>query len=338
MQMLDRVLSSSLECYRVTVRFYPNDDVSLDAWIGAVFRNRFLYFAESVCDENGVSLRSRLDELTLSPEHPYYKQMKGGFPKGMLFDFRTIPGRSRNGNLYQNTIYSFDMVFIGKAVGFFPMAVHVLEKMFADGIGHPLTSLSLIDMFENGEDGETRLLYSGNSTFINMPENAIRISDYKVDENEHVDIRLTFHTPMSLYQLKEKTQPELSYQHKMNGFPSFYQMVRSITYRWASLSMLYGDDPMVADADKKEFEQQLDRFVELSSLAFLQEASLRSRKIYGTPKKTEKQVYVMEGYEGRLVFRHVSCRYLPLLLWGEHVAVGNNVQYGMGSYSVEILT
>lgn len=336
MQMLEKILSSSLGCYRVTVRFYPIEDVCLDAWIGAVFRNRFLYFAESVCDENGVSLRARLDELTLSPEHAYYKQMKGGFPKGVLFDFRNIPGRSRNGNLYQNTIYSFDMVFIGKAVDYFPTTVHTLEKMFADGIGHPLASLSLIDVSENGKEGENRLLYSGNSTFINMPENAIRISDFKVDKDEYVDIRLTFQTPTSLYQVKEKVQPELSYQHKMNGFPSFYQIVRSMTYRWASLSMLYGDDPMETNDDKKEFEQQLDRFVELSSFALLQEASLRIRKIYGTPKKTEKQVYVMEGYEGQLVFRHVSCRYLPLLLWGENVAIGNNVQYGMGNFSVEI--
>ena len=126
--MLDKILSSSLECYRVMVRFFPAEDVCLDAWIGAVFRNRFLYFAESVCDENGVSLRSRLDELTLSPEHAYHKQMKGGFPKGVLFDFRNIPNKNRNGNLYQNTIYSFDMVFIGKAVRYFPMAVQTIEK------------------------------------------------------------------------------------------------------------------------------------------------------------------------------------------------------------------
>ena len=48
-------------------------------------------------------------------------------------------------------------------------------------------------------------------------------------------------------------QPELSYQHKMNGFPSFYQIVRSMTYRWASLSMLYGDDP--SESNMKDFEK-----------------------------------------------------------------------------------
>lgn len=333
--MLDKILSSSLECYRVTVRFYPTDDVCLDAWIGAVFRNRFLYFAESVCDENGTSLRSHLDNLPLSPDHAYYNQMKGGFPKGVFFDFRDMPGKCRKGSLYKNTIYSFQMVFIGKSVAFFPMTVHAWENMFSEGIGHPLIPLSLIDITEQNPNGENRLLYSGNSNFLNMPENAIRISNYETDIDEYADIKLTFHTPTSLYQVKEKVQPELSYQHKMNGFPSFYQLVRSVTYRWASLSMLYGDD--LSDVDTKVLEKELDAFVETASLAFLQEATLRQRKIYGTPKKEAKQVYVMEGYEGQMIFQRVSCKYLPLLYWGMYAAVGNNVQYGMGNYSIEVV-
>jgi hypothetical protein len=334
MQMLDKILSSSLECYRVTVRFYPADDVCLDAWIGAVFRNRFLYFAESVCDERGVSLRECLDELPLLPEHAYYNQMKGGFPKGVFFDFRDITRKCRKGILPQN-IYAFHIVFIGTSVRLFPMAVQALEKMFADGIGHPLKQLNLLDIVEPGPDGKNRLLYGGNSASLNMPENAIRISDYEADINEFADIRLTFHTPTSLYQQKEKAQPELSYQHKMNGFPSFYQLVRSLTYRWASLSMLYGND--FSEVEAKEFEKELDAFAESSSLAFLDEATLRRRKIHGTPKKESKYIYVMEGYEGEMVFKKVSCRYLPLLFWGMYAAVGNNVQYGMGNYSVEVI-
>ncbi len=335
MQMLDKILSSSLECYRVTVRFYPADDVCLDAWIGAVFRNRFLYFAESVCDERGVSLRECLDELPLSPNHAYYNQMKGGFPKGVFFDFREIPSRNRRGVLPHN-MHAFHIVFIGAAVRYFPMVVQTLEKMFAAGIGHPLRPLSMVDIVEQDANGENRLLYSSNTVFFNMPENAIRISDYEADINEFADIRLTFHTPISLYQLKEKAQPELSYQHKMNGFPSFYQLVRSLTYRWASLSMLYGND--FSEVEAKEFEKELDAFAESSSLAFLDEAALRLRKIYGTPKKESKYVYVMEGYEGEMVFKKVSCRYLPLLFWGMYAAVGNNVQYGMGSYSIEVIS
>ena len=62
---------------------------------------------------------------------------------------------------------------------------------------------------------------------------------------------MIFHTPTSLYQVKEKVQPEFSYQHEMNGFPSFYQLVRSMVYRWVALSMLYGTDPL--DTDKKDF-------------------------------------------------------------------------------------
>lgn len=333
--MLEKILSSSLECYRVTVRFYHADDVSLDAWIGAVFRNRFLYFAESVCDERGVSLRQCLDELPLSPDHAYYNQMKGGFPKGVFFDFREIPSRNRRGVLPHN-MHAFHIVFIGAAVRYFPMVVQTLEKMFAAGIGHPLRPLNLLDIVERDANGGNRLLYSSNAALLDMPENAVRISDYETDINEFSDIRLTFHTPTSLYQPKEKVQPELSYQHKMNGFPSFYQLVRSMTYRWATLSMLYGDD--LSEEETKELEKALDAFVESSSLACLEEATLRRRKIYGTPKKESKQVYVMEGYEGEMVFHRVPCRYLPLLFWGMNASVGNNVQYGMGSYSIEVIS
>ena len=332
--MLD-ILSSTLECYRVSVWFYPEEDIHLDAWIGAVFRNRFLYFADSICDEEGISLRSHLDKLSLSPDHVYYKQMKGGFPKGLLFDFRDIPGR-RKDILYRNTIYSFDIVLIGKAVCHFPMVVQALSAMCADGIGHPLVPLHLIDVLEQNGEEQIHLLYSENGMFLNMPEYAVCISDFLTDTTDMVSLRLTFHTPLSLYQVKNKVEPELSYQHKMNGFPSFYQFVRSVAYRWSVLAMLYGEEMLIED--KKEFEEQLDQWIEASSLAVLQEASLRYRKIHSSPKKSENHVYVMGGYEGHIVFQNVPKKYLPLLVWGMHIAVGDNVQYGMGSYSVEVLS
>lgn len=333
MQTVDRILSSTLECYRVTVRFCPVEDVRLESWVGAVFRNRFLYFAESVYDEDGISLRSHLDKLPLSSQHAFYKQLKGGFPKGVLFDFRDIPDKSRNGILYKDRIYSFQIVLIGKFVSQFPLVVQTLIRMCTDGIGHPLVPLNLIDIVERMENEEYRLLYSVNTASMSIPQNAIRICDFR-DDMDTVELCITFHTPLSLYQVKEKVCPELSYQYKMNGFPSFYQLIRSASYRWAILAMLYGQE--MEEIDKKELEQELDKWVEAASLAVLQDVSLHYRKIYGTPKKMEKHVYVMGGYEGQLVWRNVPGKYLPLLLWGMHLAVGDNVQYGMGTYSIEM--
>ena len=70
-------LLQNLSVSRLTVRFFAQERVSMKFWIGAVLRNRFLYAADQVLDEQGLSLRRHIDTLPLPQDHFLYKQLQG---------------------------------------------------------------------------------------------------------------------------------------------------------------------------------------------------------------------------------------------------------------------
>lgn len=67
--------------HKLNIQFYPEDDIYMPFWGGAVWRNRFLYFAEKVFDDDGVSLLEHIDSLTISDSHPFTISLKEAFLK-----------------------------------------------------------------------------------------------------------------------------------------------------------------------------------------------------------------------------------------------------------------
>ena len=298
----------NLGVWRIKVQFLAPEEVRMRHWIGAVLRNRFLYAAESVADGQGVSLRCLMDRLPLPDGHFLYKQLCGGFPKGFLFDCSDLPYESPGFVLEANKTYEFSLLLIGNCARYMPLFLEAVRKMITSGFGHPIVPMSLVGMGIEELD-----------SLLDAP--AI---------NKMGELDLLFKTPVCLMHLPKEDSN--GFQNKLNNFPSFYQFMRSLSYRLVTLSILYADDRTWET--RQQIDEQIEQYIHAACKAVLLKADLLYAKRYSTPKKNGTQVYCMDGYAGKLVFGHVSSLYLPLLNLGSVLGVGSYINYGLGMFNV----
>lgn len=301
-------LLQNIEICRLSVRFFVEEHISMQFWIGSVLRNRFLYAADKVFDDQGISLRQHINTLPLPKTHFLYTQLRGGFPKGFLLDCSAIPYEAPGFTLKPNQVYTFDFVLIGNTITHKQLYIEALRVMLQNGFGHPVIPLTLID----------------------ITEQPIRHDIPIHSAADKVTVELLLKTPVSLFHITKKDGN--GFQNKLNGFPSFYQFMRSLLYRFMTLYTLYTDDS--TPINKAAMDCQIEQYIQPAVQALLLQADLRWEKRYSTPKKGENAVYTMSGYTGQLVFGQVPAQYLPILMWGETLGVGADINYGLGHFQV----
>lgn len=325
-------LPINLYYHNLTVRFYPEEDVRVNGWMGATFRNNFLHAAREVENARGETLYDILSMLPLAASHPYYKQLCGGFPKGFVWDVCMLPPAGSNGVvLERGHVYTVTLRLIGRMAEYAMPCCMAVNMFFEQGIGQPRARLHVMDICEtNGTGG--KMLYNDSAGYLSEH---LELPCFLEQETPGADCRtvtLRTLTPVCLMKPR-KAVTDLGYQEKLNGFPSFYQWTRSAAYRLYYLNMLYGQDAGVMELPL--LDAGMDEYLRRTYEAGLLRADLRYRKLYGTPKKEkEGLVYGMDGYEGMLTFRGVSADYLPLLRFMSYLGVGNDINYGLGLYEV----
>lgn len=302
-------LSGELASCRIDIRFFSDECVKMKYWIGAVLRNRFLYAADSVLDEHGVSLRQTIDTLPLPKSHFLYEQFRGGFPKGFLFDCSNLPYEAPGFTLEANRIYTFSLILIGNNIAYKPMFITAIRRMMKEGFGQPMVPMNLIDITEQ----EICHLQT-------MP-----------DDKHTLDLEILFKTPISL--LPPPKESSNGYQNKLNNFPSFYQFMRSLVYRIVSLDLLYTDQHRIDS--REQMEEWIERYIRPSVRAMLLQADLRYEKRWSTPKTESENIYLMGGYTGSLAFGNVPAQFLPLLVFASSLGIGADINYGLGWFQVQ---
>lgn len=323
--------TSPVYYHNLTFRFYPEEDIRIGSWAGAVFRNGFLHAARDVEGPQGETLYDILSQLFLPASHPYYKQLCGGFPKGFIWDLTGLPHDRNDFALERGHIYTATLRLIGHIAEYALPCCMAVERFFELGIGHPRAPLHLMDVRESGGTKE-RLIYNDSAGFLSdRLELPCRIGRETTDRGKQT-VELRTLTPVCLLKLR-RTATDIGYQEKLNGFPSFYQWTRTAAYRLYYLSLLYGHD--APSMELSELDTRIEEYLRKTYEACLLRADLRYRKLYSTPKKEKNgQVYGMDGYEGTLTFKDVSPVYLPLLRFMSRLGVGNDINYGLGLYEV----
>lgn len=309
------------EILRLEISFTSAADINMDAWCGAVLRNNFLYAASLVETDGRRSLFDIISECPLDACHPMYGHFSGGFPKPFLFDIRSLcHGQGYSSfRISAGNVYTFGLNIIGSHMRYYEYYLRAVVQAFGRGIGHPRHQLILCDVNKCGP------VAGGVYCPVTGEDNRLGVAD----------AAFTLHTPMSLCQPEKRGSSARTYQDKMNGFPSFYQIVRSLHYRMATLNMLYGEGLNGWDADA------LADFAGDCALcagrAELQEAKICKCTMTSTRKKGIREVYKMCGYAGKMKFSGVYKTFIPLLKWGEMAGVGDDIGYGLGQYSVKVL-
>lgn len=323
--------SINLSYHNLSVRFYPEDGVIADCWIGAVFRNNFLHAAREVENAQGTTLYDILSQLPFSSSHPYYKQLCGGFPKGFVWDLSMLPHTCCDVQLERGHVYTVTLTLIGRMAEYAMPCCMAVNRFCEQGIGHPRVPLHVMDICET--DGtRAQMLYNDSAGYLSEHLELPCFMGSETTGSDSCVMTLQTLTPVCLMKPR-KAATDLGYQEKLNGFPSFYQWTRSAAYRLYYLNMLYGPDARVLNLPT--LDTSIDEYLRKTYEAYLLRADLSYRKLYSTPKKEKSgMVYVMDGYEGMLTFKGVSSVYLPLLRFMSRLGVGNDINYGLGLYEI----
>ena len=307
-------------CYhRFDVTISPSEDVLLDAWPGAIIRNNLLYAAEHIhIQKTNRSLREQIDVFPLEEDHPLYKELKEGFPKGYVLTNFSHAGMANHlfASLRKDENFSFSLLLVGCFDEYRYYFFEAIREMCERGIGKPMTPFRLLDISEN-------------------PSSPVYLSDFmqQKTKNNLSEINIRFQTPVILYRLKEKKNTQLSYQDKSNRFPGLYQLMRSALFRLQKLHALY-IEPSACSSELFE-ETNLEAYLEKAGKQQLQSANIEHITLQNTQKKGMKNEIPLSGYIGEQKYLGHFRQYLPLLKFMSALGVGNETVYGMGKYEVE---
>lgn len=308
-----------LKFQKIKFRFAPEHDIRINAWPGAVIRNKFLYACSKVETDGGKSLFQRFKDCPLPADHPLFRRFSSGFPKPFLIDCRPLSaGQSgKSCSLRAGKAYEVEVVLLGSHTGLTNPYIQSMQLCLDRGWEHNGYPLQLL---------ATEVATIDNLSY---PPTATPVSDTGM----RVSLRLD--TPLSLLSARrqEKNTPR-SFQDKMNGFPSFYQIIRSLLFRALTLDLLYGECQPI---DQDRLDEIVEREAAEATLALLERADVRNYHVISTRKAHAESVYRMSGYVGNLVFENVHPKYVPLLQWGGNAGVGNDISFGLGLYTPQLL-
>jgi len=303
-------------CFEVQIS--ATQDVCFDAWPGAVVRNNLLYAAEQiVIQKTNRTFREQIDAFPLNDDHPLYKELKEGFPKGyVLTDFSHASVFNPTFSIRKDEVFSFSLLLIGRFNEYRYYFFEAIREMCERGIGKPVTPFLLLNIKEK-------------------PASPISLSDIMLQkpENNPSEISVHFQTPVILSRFKAKKNTQLSYQDKCNRFPGLYQLTRSALARLQKLYALYVEP---ADNSSSLFEEALvETYLEKAGHLQLLSANIQHINLPNTQKKGARNEMPLAGYVGDQKYVGDFRQYLPLLKFMAELGVGNETVYGMGRYEVE---
>ncbi len=329
---------SELVYHRLEVCISPERDVCIDGWLGAVIRNNLLYAAEQVKTGEGISLLSKIGRLSLAEDHPWYKSLSGGFPKGFSLSV-VYPEKIYTSRLFlhKDEKLVFALVLVGELVCYYKEFIAAIRSMCARGMGVSMVAFTLQEIYETDGFGRKQRIAVGYSDTVAALRYPVRLADF---EEEHFGcrekkIRLHLTAPVSLVNRTEKKNKTISYQDKLNGFPSFYQLVRSAAYRCVKLTALYAC-PREKEAALRA-EKEIEAYMDNAASAWLEQAEVQWVSMRGPKRDDGRLPVVVAGYVGDLIFSGDFQEYVPLLSFMQFLGVGNDTVYGAGTYRLEVL-
>lgn len=299
--------------------------------MGAVFRNGFLYATSLVYVSKSLSLFDVICKCPLDSSHPLYRHYIGGFPKPFIIDCRTI-SKGQTGKVFRlkaGKTYNFSLHIFGTHCKYKDSYIEAVRIFLERGIGTPKVAMTFDGVKTTVPEISS---FSNFHCFKRLIKNE-GIATIDLNKKE-MEVCFFFITPVSLFQHENINFSENAFQDKMNGFPSFYQIIRSLFYRLVSLEILYGTE--MHDLSVNEIDDFINSNLGTAVRAVLTDVRIRKYSVISTRKKNTDFVYKMSGYIGSISFSNVSSMYLPLIEWGEFAGIGNDISYGLGLYRTEI--
>ncbi|WP_068690396.1 CRISPR system precrRNA processing endoribonuclease RAMP protein Cas6 [Culturomica massiliensis] len=323
----------SLVYHRLEVRIMAKNDGFWNAWPGAVIRNNLLYACANVCVRKDISLLDVLERFPLKETHPLYKNLTGGFPKGLVLKLgpELMHAYEPRRFIRRGEILSFSLLLIGNHAVYYKYYVEALRQMCARGIGHPMEPFNLVDICERHPVLGIRRIASETTKKVEKLQMPVTFEDFARFKC-FPGLTISFQTPVLLHENRLGKVRSSGYQEKLNGFPSYYQFVRSVAFRSLKLAVLYVYPENAAYC--REAYECIDHYLERACIPLLQRAALERISLAGTPKEGEKKSILFHGYIGEIDYSDRTSDYRQLMLYMQELGVGNDTIYGLGQYRI----
>lgn len=327
---------SGIAFHRFDIRILAEQNTLFEAWPGAVLRNNLLFATAQVkIPEKGISLfEFCCRQLPLPVSHPLYKEMRQGFPPPFYLYASADKYGKESYKIQKNEVLNFSFVLVGTFSSYIPYFIEAIQSMCRKGMGVDAKPFTFIDIHEVSFDGKRRLLASGKENIAGSLSYPISMPLYESPgPGKGRTIRIIFESPVSLMK-QGKVSEKAGYQEKSNGFPSFYQLVRSAAYRVEKLAALFCM-PDEIDGYVASHEGIEDNVEDAAIKMRLKDVNLRHVSFQSTRKEgTDKRIPLM-GFAGEMTFTGDYTKYLALLRCIEQLGVGEKLTYGFGKIRVE---
>jgi len=329
-------IKSPLSYYRLDIRIVATEKTFFDAWLGAVIRNNLLYATEQVkLESENLTLYKQLNLFPLKTQHPFYSELKNGFPLPYYLFVNYPLFYSDKYAIEEQKMISFSLVLIGSISNYYKEFVEAIRFMCKRGFGINMKPFELVDVHEVSHNNEKKIVATTHDFIAPSLSYPICLDSFIDQLSTKTDkpISFNFQTPVCLIKNKIKINSQTSYQDKISEFPSFYQIVKSSLNRLVKLNILYAIPEDIEYC--QTIENELDKLINNATNAVLDHAEINRVKLVSTRRENDANRITFAGYVGNLRFSGSYKPYLPILKFMENLGIGHDLVYGLGKFKVE---
>lgn len=313
------MLEKALENFwftRLKFTVVPEDKIVLPPYKGSTFRGGFGHaFKRAVCVADETCQDCILENVCL-----YSYVFDTPLPEGATImrkypyaphPFVIEPPEEEQAEYTADDEIRFNLVLIGKAVGYLPYFVHAFSVLGKLGLGKGLGKYKLKEVSFYPIGGESRLLYSEESNLLKQENIKLNFKDLPIEEREELTLKLC--TPM-----------RIKYEGSLTDRLEFHILIRNLLRRTSLLSYFHCGEELTLD---------FKGIIEAAKEIKLEEHEL---EWYDWERYSARQDERMKlgGLVGQVSFSGDLRQFLPLIKLGEYLHVGKGTAFGLGRYEM----
>ncbi|MEW6214432.1 MAG: CRISPR system precrRNA processing endoribonuclease RAMP protein Cas6 [Nitrospirota bacterium] len=220
-------------------------------------------------------------------------------------------------------LFSFDMVLIGDRINYLPYVIVPLIELGKFGIGLNRGRFNLKDLSVLKE-GISESLYDAGTNTVKNIQRTITGSEIlehaeKMDKKKIITLWFLTPTRIRYNPTGEKGRSEVV------RVPEFHHIIRRLRDRINALSVTYCGGPIDVD-----FKGIAERAMAIKT----KELNLRWIELK-RKSKTQPIQHDQSGFLGQITFEGDLTEFLPLIVLGEYVHVGEDAVFGNGWYRIQ---
>jgi len=256
------------------------------------------------CTLNGKCAYAYIFETSPSPTSQKLKNLRE-IPRPFIIE----PPLETKRVYHQDETLRFNLILIGKAIGYLPYFIFTFKELGQKGLGRDRGKYELEQV--NNFSGEK--VYDGQEDTIKSIDSDIAPGNILSSYPDNGHLSLSFITPTRI-----KFRKDLIVE------PEFHIILRSLLHRLSALSYFHGGRELEVNYQELILKAEGIK-TKNSHLKWIDWERYSSRQDTGMK---------LGGFVGKITYEGDFSSFLPLLWWGQYTHIGKNCTFGLGKYEI----